>query len=181
MIDHAFQALDTRDGRVGGLFAIDGCYLQAPTNASTQDTGTGASDYNANVSAGAVAIEGVVGYIQAAADVALDTASAGSAVLASGEARYYALVAWLDRIANAVKFGLVKGTIAAVASVARVSAAQVEGKLGTTNPYVVLGQVRVHRSADTTIAQRYENHDRFTSLWTGQTVASAPVTISILA
>lgn len=180
MIDHAFQSLDTRDGRLPGLFAIDGCYVQAPTNASTQATGTGASDYNANVSLGSVVLDGVAGYIKNAADVALDTATTGNGVLVDGEARYYALVAWLDRLTNTVKFGVVKGTIAAVASVARVSAAQVEAKLGTVNPYVILGQTLVHRSGDTAITQSYENHDRLSGLWTGRTVPSAATTISIL-
>lgn len=178
MIDHAFQSLDTRDGRNPGLYAVDGCYVQAPTTASTQATGAGASDYNANASLGSVVLDGVAGYIKAAADVNLDAAA--GAVLTNGEARYYALVAWLDRLANVVRFGVVKGTIAAVASVARVSTAQVEAKIGTTNPYVVLGQTLVHRSGDTAITQTYENHDRLSGLWTGRTVPSAATTISVL-
>jgi hypothetical protein len=179
-IAHRLISLDSRDGRVPGLFNVDGGLLRPPTTASTQDTGTGASDYNVDVDPATVVLDGYVGYIEAKADLALDTASAGSAVLASGEARYYALVAWLDRLAGAVKFGLLKGTIAAVASAARLTDADVQARIGTSNPYVILGQTRCHRSADTTIAQRYENHDRLTNIWTGTTVASAPVTIGAL-
>ena len=175
MITHQFATTDTRDGKLPGLYHFEGGFPLAPTTGSTQEADVGASDYNLNLSPATVTLEGVSAYLGVQADIDLDSGDA--AILAAGEARYYAAIAWLDRFTGTVKFGVVKGTIAAVASAVKVAAANIQAKIGTTNPYVILGQTKVHRSADAVITQTYDYSDRQASLWSGVVPAAGSLTV----
>lgn len=147
---------------VPGIFLniqIEGGMCKPPTTASTQVTGTGASDYNIDVTQLSAIWNGKEFEQSPQADLSLDANATN--ILTLGQARYYAYILYLDKFTQTLKTLLVKGTIAAVASVAKVTVAQIQAQIGTSNPFIILWEARVHRDADTTVAQTYLNASRF--------------------
>lgn len=137
---------------------LRGCIVGAPTNASTINTGTPAHDFNVNLSAGALAIDGTVVNVNPAADIDLSNSGA-AAPLASGQSVIYCLIYWRSKGDGAVRSAWVPGTVAAHATVVRPTIAQIKTALGIGDDVVwmCVGETRLKCTGATALTQEYNN------------------------
>jgi hypothetical protein len=150
-IPDAYAFIEAMNNRV-----VQGCMAKAPTNASTQASGDDSSDYNIDMTTGLLALDGTVEELAAAADIELENTS-GSAAMAAGQSRWYAYVRYKSLADGVKRTLLVKGTVAADASVVRVTDAEIEAKLADNTPYVRIFDAKANRSADTTVVITWDN------------------------
>lgn len=152
----------------GGVGAADfqdntkvlrGCIVGPPTNASTINTGTPAHDFNANLSAGALAVDGIVVNVNAAADIDLSNAASANGYLASGQSVIFCLIYWRSKGDGAVRSAWVPGTVAAHAVVVRPTIAQIKTALGIGNDviWMCVGETRLKCTGATALTQEYNN------------------------
>ncbi|MGB5105580.1 MAG: hypothetical protein WBP42_02590 [Candidatus Zixiibacteriota bacterium] len=151
----------------GGVGAADfqdntkvlrGCIVGAPTTASTIATATPAHDFNVNLSAGAIAVDGVVVNVNSAADI--DLSNSGSATpIVSGQSIIHCLVYWRSKGDGAVRSAWVAGTAALHAVVVRPTIAQIKTALGFSDDVVWLcvGETRLKCTGATAVSQEYNN------------------------
>jgi hypothetical protein len=139
---------------------VSGLWLKIPTNASTQATGAGATDWNVDLTPGHVVVEGVKAAFDYQADWSFwDTTQLTG--LDSGDTVVAALIAEL--IAGTPTLKKVIGTAATTASGLAVgpTEAQIVAALATaTNPWIKLGEATINRTADTTVTQSQDNSQR---------------------
>lgn len=121
----------------------------APTNASTQASGTGAIDWNVNLSAGEVRIEDYYAVFAAQADY--DVYSAASQLIAAGESVYARIVAKL--VTTTVSLVVVVGTPAATGEEEVPTDAVVQAALGADVPWVDVCLCHLSRNSGTTLTQ----------------------------
>jgi hypothetical protein len=145
---------------------IDGMLAVVATTASTQATGTGASDYNCNLSAGECIVGGKVKRNEAAvADIDLDHASTGSAILTLNYARIYDLVYYKSIANDTIYLRVFKGAIATTAAAAvAVTDAEIDAYLPAGTPYIRVARVTVERTGDTAVTLTYDNSIRNTGV-----------------
>lgn len=135
---------------------LRGCMIQAPTNASTINTGTPIHDFNVNLEGGALAIDGVVENVAPAADV--DVSSGSSAPVTSGQSIIYCLIYWLSKGDRKIRSKWVAGTAAAHATVQRPTKEQVETAIGSSDVmWICVGETRLKCTGATAVTQEYNN------------------------
>lgn len=138
---------------------LRGCIVGAPTTASTIGVAAGAHDFNANVSAGAIAVDGKVVNVNPIVDAALSNAASGNAYLAIGQSVIFCLIYYRSKGDGAVRSAWVPGTPAAHATVVRPTKAQVQAALGLSDDVIWLcvGETRLKCTADAVVSQEYNN------------------------
>lgn len=136
---------------------VEGMLVGAPTNASTQATGTGASDYNCNIAAGILVCNGKKTEFAAQADYDIGTATTGNAILANGQSMVVSLVVHCSVITGLVTLQAIRGTIATTGSQVAPTKATIEAKLAPNTFWFKLADVTVNRTGDTTVTQSYNN------------------------
>ena len=133
--------------------ALEGMHVSPPSaTLSSQLTGADVTTLRAACSGGRVKIFGRVRDLPAE-EVTVGQSPAASQLLALGEAQWFAKVAVQHRPNGTIDVVYVPGTVALVADVARTTDAQIVAFLGldTGGTYVICGDIRYHRSADTVI------------------------------
>jgi hypothetical protein len=132
-----------------------GMLVGAPTSASTQVTGTGASDFNANISAGILAVDGVVREYAAQADYAIATSAAQQ--MAAGQSRVYTVVAYINPADGLPALRVVAGAAATTGDQVAPTDAVIGAEFADNVPWYRVAEVTVNRTADTTITQSANN------------------------
>lgn len=132
---------------------ITGMMVGAPSTASTQATGTGASDFNVNIAAGILAVDGHP--IEFAAQADFDLASAGAALMASGQSILVDIVAYRSVADGVIRLRGIRGAAATTGSQVAPTDAEIDAKIEA--PWWRLARVTVNRTGDTTVTQSYSN------------------------
>jgi hypothetical protein len=139
--------------------AVLGLIAYAPTNASTQGSGTGATAWRINLTPGEVQIGGYYAAFDAQADYAVHGTT--EAVDASGSV-YARLVAKL--VGSAVSLDVVLGTSALTGSEVAPTDAEVQTELGSTVDWCDIAMLHLMRDATTTLTQTQHNGQRTKTL-----------------
>jgi len=107
-------------------------------------------DFNCDISAGIVAVNGVVKEFAAQADYDISHA-ADAALLADGEAIYYTfIVYWSPELPTTVAMRMFTGSIDAVADAVPVTKAEIDAKFSDEAVWFELATVKFHRTNATT-------------------------------
>lgn len=145
-----------------GNRVIQGMLVGIPTNASTQAAGAnGASDFNVNISAGMLACGNEIKEYVLQEDFAIENAATPSAIQV-GEAKVYDIVAYKSRANGTVYLKVFAGAAALAASAVPPTDAEIEAAFASDTYWMRIGRTKVTRSADTTLAQTYDNTVRNT-------------------
>lgn len=135
---------------------VAGGIIKAPTTASTQITGAGATTWNVDVEAMVVCVDGVVAHIAAAADHSIHATTQLMANLYSCVA---AIVA--KNVSGTISLASVKGTAALTATGAVAPTdAEIQTGVAAGNAWVKVGETTLNRTADTTVTQTYDSTKR---------------------
>lgn len=132
-----------------------GMLVGAPTNASTQVTGTGASDYNVNIAAGILAVDGTIKEYAAQADY--DLASSATGLLASGESFIVSIVAYKNILTGVVGLRNFAGAAATTGAQVAPTDAEITAGFGANTVWYRLADCTVNRTGATTVTQSYNN------------------------
>lgn len=143
-------------------FMAHGAFLQAPTTAVDQQTGTGDLTVYYNISDGVVVVDGVVLNIVAAADTLLETAAD---ILDDGQSRVYTIMAWLHPSTGVVAVKSHPGTIALLADIVEATIAEIEASLpvdvdGSPAKFIKLATATVNRTGATSATESHDNSVR---------------------
>lgn len=133
-----------------------GLLAGAPTTASDQATGTGAVDWNANISAGIVSVGGVIREFAAVAD--FDVYHDTSQLMADGKSAIAAIVA--KNVAGTITCVSVVGTPATTGAQVAPTDAVITAAVGAANSWVKLAEVTLNRTGDKTVTQSEDNSPR---------------------
>lgn len=155
-------ALGTAPEGIFNRFMAHGAFIQAPTTAVDQQTGTGDLTAYYNISDGVVVVDGVVLNISAAADTLLETAGD---ILDDGQSRVYTIIAWLNPSTSVVAVKSHPGTIALLADIVEATIAEIEALLpvdvdGAAAKFIKLGTATVNRTGATTATESHDNSVR---------------------
>ena len=131
----------------------NGLMAAAPTTASTQATGAGATAWRVNLDKGVVKVGGVSKEFAAEADRVLHSATQ---LVASGQSCIAAIVAKKDA-AGAITLINVKGAAATTASVKAPTDAEIQAAVGAGLDWVKVAECQINRTADTTVTQAQDN------------------------
>ncbi len=148
-------------GVVGGMppegallrFRVDGGFVKDPTTASAQLTGTGNGSYRVDITPGIVYVDGKKLEV-GAADQLLE--AAGN-IMASGNSKVYAVIAWMHPDTGAVALKIVAGTAATTGSQVAPSVSDIEAVIHDKAAWVHIANVTVNRTGDTTVTQSQDN------------------------
>lgn len=132
-----------------------GCMVGAPTTASSQATGAGATDWNVNLDKGLVVVNGVVGELAAAVDFNVHT---GSNLLASGQSAKAAIVVKKD--GSTFSFVAAVGAAATTGSEVAPTDAQIQTAVGAGLPWLKVAECTLNRTGDLTVTQSQDNTKR---------------------
>jgi hypothetical protein len=136
---------------------IHGVFLEIPTNASTQATGTGDGVFRYNQTAGVVTVDGTSLNVVDAADVLCETAGN---IMANTYSRVYTIIAWKHPTTGVVALKTVEGTVALTAAAVRSTNAEIEAGLVLGSRWVLIGTVKMNRTGDTACTQAQDNSER---------------------
>jgi hypothetical protein len=126
----------------------------APTTASTQATGTGATTWRVNVAAVSVAVGKSTASIAAAADFSVHSSTQ---LVTNGQSCRATLVA--KNVSGTVSVVAVKGTAATTGAELAPTKAQIQAAVGAGNIWTRLSDIRISRTADTTVTQTQDSVD----------------------
>lgn len=145
--------------RTQALNHVEGILAAAPTSASTQASGVGNTDWNVNLSAGFVVVDGVALDVVAQADY-----DVFSGALLTGLASLYTVVSALvaKNVAGVVSLEMVHGTAALTAGGTAVGPtdAVIQAQVGAANSWVKIAELTINRTADTVVSQTQANIKR---------------------
>jgi len=175
MLTHKLKTISHSDADVGARFQVYGFHITDGTTPSTQATGAGNLAVRANVGEGYVVIDG---HYREQFQPIIDNniAAAYAAGLVAGGARYLsiAVVAWLNRLTGTINIGTFKGSPSTTVLGGMASMATILGVIGTDNPAIVLGDINMDRTGDTTVTQSVTYTRRIGSLWDGIVYNATP-------
>lgn len=137
---------------------VQGLLVGAPSTASTQATGTGASDFNANITAGLLVVDGVLKEYAAQAD--FDVASSVAQQMASGQSRIYSIVAYRSTGTGDVALRVFAGAAATTGEQVPVTRETIVDGFSVDTSWFEIARVTVNRTADQTLTQTYDNSVR---------------------
>lgn len=139
---------------------IQGMAVKAPTNASTQGTGTsGTLDGNVDIEWGMLAVGSQVKEYAVQADFAVID---GDGIIQTGEAIVIDIVAYLSKGDNVIYLKAFAGAAALAANAVCPTDAQIEAYFAVDTAWMKIGQTKISRTADTTLVQTYDNTVRNT-------------------
>lgn len=150
-------------GIVGGLapegqlwlnYIPNGLLVKDPTTSSAQLTGTGNGTYRYNIDAGIIHVDSTIKEFPAAADQLLEPAGN---IMANGYSKVYSVIAWRNPDTSAVALKVIPGTAALTGSQVAPSVADVEAALMPSAAWVLIANVTVNRTGDTTVTQSTDN------------------------
>lgn len=140
---------------------VYGMVPATPTNASTQATGTGASDFNVDFKAvstgspaGLILVDGKA--LQVAAQADFDVAASAAQQMASGQSRIYTIIAFLNKYDQAVTLKSCAGAAATTGSQIALTDAEIDALLAPETVWMRICNVTVNRTGDTTVTQSYD-------------------------
>ncbi len=140
---------------------VYGMIPATPTNASTQATGTGASDFNVDFKAvstgspaGLILVDGKAAQFAAQAD--FDVASSAAQQMASGQSRVYTIIAFLNLHDQVIYLKSVAGAAATTGAQVAPTDAEIDALLAPGTVWMKICNVTVNRTADTTVTQTYD-------------------------
>lgn len=140
---------------------VYGMIPATPTNASTQATGTGASDFNVDFKAvatgspaGLVLVDGKAKQFAAQAD--FDVASSAAQQMAVGQSRIYTIIAYLNQHDQEIYLKSVPGAAATTGSQVAPTDAEIDALLAQGTVWMKICNVTVNRTADQTLTQTYD-------------------------
>lgn len=135
---------------------VAGGLVKAPTTASTQVTGAGATNWNVNADALVAVVDAGVKELLASVDVVIhDTTQ----YLVNGQSAIAAVV--LKVAANGTaSIVTAKGAAATTGVQVAPDAAAIQTAVGTDLPWLKLGETTLNRTGDTTVTQSYDNTKR---------------------
>ncbi len=135
---------------------LDGI-ASTPTNASTQASGVGNTDWNVNLSAILVTVDGVSQHFVPQADYDVHSGS-----LLTGLADTYSVRAALvaKNVAGTVSLAVVKGTAALTAAVVAPTDAEIQSGVAAGNAWVKIAELTINRTGDVTVTQNEDNGKR---------------------
>ena len=148
--------------------SIEGLRLSPSFTASTQTTGDAATVLRVHQSGGRVKVfDHVRDFLPSEPTIVSSSGAQYSqppsvTEFSSGNAVWFSLVAVQHRVSGAISLLYVPGAIAAVATAAKPTFAQIVAALGLGDDahFAICGSVRFHRSADTTIQVKTDHEDR---------------------
>jgi hypothetical protein len=117
-------------------------------------TGTGATTWRVNVAAVTVSVGKSTPSIAAAADFVVHS---GSQLVANGQSCRATLVA--KNVSGVVSVVAVKGSAATTGTEVAPTKAQIQSAVGTGNIWTRLAEIRISRTADTTVSQTQDSVD----------------------
>jgi hypothetical protein len=135
---------------------VDGAFVQSSTTGSSQLTGTGNGTFLYDITPGFAVVDGKVLEINGAVDQACE--AAGN-ILASGESKIYMFIAYKS-VSGTVIRKTVEGAVAATASVAPPTPAEISAAVPVGCPWVCLGSMQINRTGDTTVTEDVDNQYR---------------------
>jgi hypothetical protein len=135
---------------------LTGGLVGAPTNASTQATGSGATAWRVNVAALLAQVDGALKELVAQADVVIHSATQ---LVTNGQSCIATVVLKIaaDGTASIVT---AKGAAATTGSQVAPTAAAVQTAVGAGLSYLELAEVTLNRTGDTTVTETYNNTKR---------------------
>lgn len=133
---------------------IEGGLVGDPTTGSSQLTGTGNTDWNANIAEAVVCVGGVVEHLAAAADFDVHSGSFLTG-LADGSSCIAAIVA--KNVSGTVTIDKVVGTPAVTGSQVAPTDAEITAAIGASNPWVKIAEITLNRTGDTTVTESQDN------------------------
>jgi hypothetical protein len=143
---------DVLKGIVNGLKNRMTLRADAPTTASTQVTGAGATTWRVNLSAGLAIVDGVVKDFVAQADRVIHSATQ---LVTSGQSCVAAIVA--KNVAGTITLVDVKGVAATTGAQVAPSDATIQAAVGAGVSWVKVCEITINRTADTTVTQSQDN------------------------
>jgi hypothetical protein len=137
---------------------VAGGILKAPTNASTQATGAaGVTDWNIDIEACVVCVDGVVAHFAAQADFDIHSGTVYPS-LTSGNSAYAALV--VKNVSGTLSQVAIGGTATTDGDEVAPTDAEIEAGVVAGNAWVKLGETLLRRTADQTLVQTYDSTKR---------------------
>lgn len=137
---------------------VQGMLLAAPSTGSTQATGTGASDFNVNIAAGIVVVDGTPKEFAAQADFSLFSGT--PADMADGESRVYSIIAVKSPVTGEISLQVWKGAAAASGSEKPVDRQTIIDSFDPNTFWFEVGRVTVNRTGDLTVTQSQDSTKR---------------------
>lgn len=129
-------------------------FASAPSTASTQATGAGATAWRVNCAARTVSLGSASASISAAADFSIHSATQ---LAANGQSCRARLVA--KNVSGVISVVAVKGTAATTGTETAPSDATVQAAVGAGNAWLQLADVMISRTGDTTVTQTQDSVD----------------------
>lgn len=129
-----------------------GLLVAAPTTASTQAAGTGATAWRVNVATGVVIVSGIAKEFPAEADRVLNS---GTQLVTNGQSAVCAIVA--KNVSGAVTLVNVMGAAAATGSQKAPDDVAIRAAVGADNAWVKVAECTLNRTGDTTVTQSQDN------------------------
>jgi hypothetical protein len=136
---------------------ISGLTVVNPTTGSSQLTGTGDTDWNCDITAGVVTVDGVAKSFDAVADFDVHSGSYLTG-FANGSSCIAAIVAKND--GGTVSVAAVVGTPATTGSQVAPTDSEIQTELGAGVEWVKLAEITLNRTADTTVTETQDSGKR---------------------
>jgi hypothetical protein len=133
-------------------YKVAGLRADAPTTASTQATGAGATAWRVNVAAGVAMLGDHAKDFAAQADFVVHSASE---LLANGQSATAALV--VKDVAGTLSMVAVKGAAATTGQQLAPSDAAIQAAVGAGNDWVKVCEMTLNRTGDTAVTQSQDN------------------------
>jgi len=143
---------------------IEGMLVGVPTTPSSQVTGAGAYDFNADIATGLLAVDGTVKEYAVQADY--DVGSGAAAILIVGQSVVYSIIAYKSKGDGVVYMKSVQGVVATTGLQVAPTDAAIEANLADGTFWYRLANVTVNRTGDTTVTQSQDNTVRPTLIIT---------------
>lgn len=133
---------------------MQGLFVNAPTTASAQLTGTGNGSYRVDITQGIVHVDGYIAEAAAAADLLLETAGN---IMASGYSKVYTVIYWAHPSTGVISRKIVGGTAALTGAQVAPTTAEIEAVIPDGAYWVPVANVTMNRTGDTTVTQSQVN------------------------
>jgi len=134
-----------------------GVQVGTPTTGSSQGAGVGNTDWNVNITAGMVVVDGVAAQLAAQVDYNVHTGSMYTN-LHSGDSAIATILA--QNSSGTVTMVVVKGTAAVTGSQVAPTDAEIQTALGAGVSWVKIAEVLLNRTGDATVTQSEDNTKR---------------------
>lgn len=133
----------------------EGCMITTPTTGSTQAGGVGNTDWNVDLDAGLVVVNGVALHVDRQADYDVHSGSLYDVGFAVGDSAIATIIA--QNLAGTVTIAVVKGASAVTGSQVAPSDAEIQAAVGAAGWWIRLADCTLNRTGNIVVTQSQDN------------------------